>query len=227
MHPRCICRPLLPGAAALGAAFIPAVGLYPWCSRTFVPVQPLLPPGAAAPSLRTGLFLRLFSEETLSACPPSPPRHRSARHGGVYRCHEVSDLSRLFRVWRLSRLSPGSLLPFFRILPHLPFSLRPPSSPSSLPARSIRFNSQSVPSGCRAVPPVQPHLRPGAAAPSSRCGRSLAPDGLSPSEPRSGRSTGNRGSEHSGDPGQHQALPVRPSPGGRAISRLASAQASP
>ena len=41
------------------------------------------------------LSLRLFSEDALSTSPLSPPRHRSARHGGVNRGHEVSDLSHL------------------------------------------------------------------------------------------------------------------------------------
>ena len=117
-------------------------------------------PGASPrcrPSAPEMPLLRLFYEEAAYARPLSPPRHRSARHGGVNRDHEVSDLSRL----------ASSGLP---------------------PSPSRRSHHPCV------------GLYP-------RCSRSFAPAGLTSSEPRSGRSTGNRGSERSGGPGYSRSPP--------------------
>ena len=88
-----------------------------------------------------------------------------------------------------------------------------PTSSASFPFLPLLPFSLGLCCSIRGSPPQVVGLYP-------RCSRRPRPDGLPPSEPRSGRSIVSRGSERSVDPGQHQALPVRPSPGGREISRL-------
>ncbi len=145
------------------------------------------------------LSLRLFSEEALPACPRlTPPRHRSARHGGVNRGHAVSDLSCLlptsssffhslfslrplplsshfFHSSTTFSISPTSLA-FFRFwcLSRLYLLFRLLSAASISPASSVASSLRSVAVNSRFSP--------------------LTPDGLSPSEPPSVRSIGNRGS---------------------------------
>ena len=113
-------------------------------------------------------LLRLFYEEALPACPLSPPRHRSARHGGVHRGHAVSDLSRVAPSWLPPSPSRRSHHPCVGLYPRCSRSL---ARAGTLPAALLRRRPL-----CLTALPTKASLRaPWRGSPRSRGLRPLPP----------------------------------------------------